>query len=105
MKKRVVGFRLSYMENDPRYNEEVAESAGTSDPVAVPELDMLRKKIAGMAVFMSTSKFAKMSKSAKLEFVLEFAELNSIENGFARAVEAGLPAPEFGNSGPVETTE
>jgi hypothetical protein len=85
-KKKFVGFRLSYMEGDPRY-------AGVAEPAveqqSVPDgLAALRKKIAGMVLFMSSTKFARMGKSAKLEFIMDFAELNSIESGYASAVES-----------------
>lgn len=104
-KKKIVGFRLSYMENDPRYNEEVAGSPSALSGDVPAELAMLRRKIGEMALFMSSSRFARMNKSQRLEFVLEFAELNSIENGYARAVEFAAQPAQVGVAGRVEIEE
>jgi hypothetical protein len=83
MKRNIIGFRPSWMEGEPVeiVTEDVAECVPPPD-----ELIQLRYKIAQMATFMASVNFGKMRKDERVDLILEFTELNSIESGYSRAV-------------------
>lgn len=91
-----VGFRPSWMDGDPQYDpvESSAVSSAVSSAIAPPQLLELRRKIAQLTIFMSTTAFSKMKKGEKLELIMEYAELNSIESGYTAAVLAATGAGE-----------
>lgn len=87
-----IGFRTSWMDGDPQYDP--VESSAVSSAIAPPQLLELRRKIAQLTIFMSTAAFSKMKKNAKLQIIMEYAELNSIESGYTAAVLAVTGADE-----------
>lgn len=80
-----IGFRPSWMGDEPVINHEVNDDATSSVALEVPapkELVTLRNKIAQLAIHMSSEAFAKMKTDDKLDVISEFAELNDIERGY-----------------------
>lgn len=79
--RNLIGFRPSWTDGDPQY-----APVQMAEPIVPKGLASLRKKIAQVAVFMTTPAFAKMPKAGKINLIAEFAELTAIEQGYADAV-------------------
>lgn len=82
MVRNQIGFKTSSTGENPKIEEpEIA--------VAVPKpLADLRKKISELAKFMASTAFSKMRKAERLNTIYEFAELNSVEQGYSEAAGA-----------------
>lgn len=82
MERKIIGFRPSWMESEP----DVIETVEALDIQIPDELLQLRQQIAQIATFMASTAFTKLRQEQRMDVILEYTELNSIESGYTRAV-------------------